>query len=231
MEMVREVFLCGCNYILWSLPLFLLLTIIYRIKRPPEFVFRKLLHITAFSGVVFMNESANGLFDVVICLVIGAVAVYLILSILEKFSFYGDFFSEKSPHEVKRNFFGFFITAAVLGTVLYYVGDSFAFSIVILMWGFGDAFAALIGIPFGKHKVPLGDRNKSVEGSIAFVLAGFVVSLGYSWFRMPEVVVEWQSVAGLFLVAVIASLSEVFSKEKWDNIIVPIAITVCLYIF
>ena len=231
MEMVRDIFLCGCNYILWSLPLFFLLTILYRIKRPPKFVFRKLLHITAFSGVVFMNESANGLFDVVICLVIGAVAIYLMLSVLEKFSFYGDFFSEKSPHEVKRNFFGFFLTAAVLGSVCYFFGNSMDLSLVILLWGFGDAFAALIGIPYGKHKLSVGNQNKSVEGSIAFVAAAVIVSIVYLWFRMPDALGEWRNILGLVIVAVGAALAEVFSKEKWDNIFVPVVAAVGILIF
>lgn len=220
--MIREIFLCGCNYLLWSLPLFCILIILYRVKRPQKFLFRKLLHMTAFSGVVFMNERAESPIYVVSCLFIGAVATYGILTVMESFSFYKDFFSEKSPHEVKRNLSGFFLTAAVLEVIFTMLGKYDYFNAVILMWGFGDAFAALVGIPFGRHKLPVGDKKKSLEGSMAFIVAGVLCSGLYLFLKVPGFFMGWKSIVALVLVAILSSIAEIFSKEKWDNIIVPV---------
>lgn len=47
----------------------------------------------------------------------------------------------------------------------------------ILMWGVGDAATALVGIPFGKHKVNFRPVNgkKSWEGSCAMFAAAALV--------------------------------------------------------
>ena len=46
----------------------------------------------------------------------------------------------------------------------------------VYSWGVGDAFAALIGKRFGKHKIKWKfiDNKKSVEGSLAMVITSFL---------------------------------------------------------
>ena len=44
-------------------------------------------------------------------------------------------------------------------------------AVAVIMWGTGDAAAALIGIPFGKHRgIPHTDGKKSLEGTAAMFL-------------------------------------------------------------
>ena len=47
------------------------------------------------------------------------------------------------------------------------------------MWGMGDGTAALVGVPFGKHKVNLKgtDDKKSLEGSISMLLVSFLFDI------------------------------------------------------
>ena len=46
----------------------------------------------------------------------------------------------------------------------------------VYSWGVGDAFAALIGKKFGKHKIKwkFVDNNKSYEGSIAMIITSTI---------------------------------------------------------
>ena len=44
----------------------------------------------------------------------------------------------------------------------------------ILMWGMGDASAALVGIPYGKHKIKTRYAVKSWEGTVAMFTVAFL---------------------------------------------------------
>ena len=239
MEVVIEIIRCGCNYILWSLPLFLILAVAYVWLKPPKFLFRKLLHITAFTGMVFMNTKANVWYDTVICLCIGAVATYGILTFMEQLSFYEDFFVEKSPGEVKKNLFGVFVTAAGLDLALYLLtGEKKLFDLVILTWGFGDAMAALVGIPFGRHRIPLKDGEKSLEGSVAFFVTASLIVFLYGVRSFPMDYFSFPFGKTMVPVGVVAvtcglfgTLGELFSKKGWDNIIVPLTIMLSILVF
>ena len=52
-------------------------------------------------------------------------------------------------------------------------GDRYLVLACVYAWGVGDAFAALIGKQFGKHKtnLPFADPRKSWEGSAAMFLS------------------------------------------------------------
>lgn len=56
------------------------------------------------------------------------------------------------------------------------------------MWGVGDAAAALIGIPFGKHKIRfrITDGKKSWEGSIAMMAAAMLCGFCISFFGFDQ---------------------------------------------
>ena len=66
----------------------------------------------------------------------------------------------------------FFMFAAVITVSWGLFNNKHAAAAAILLWGVGDATAALVGIPFGKHKVIIKPVNgkKSWEGSCAMLL-------------------------------------------------------------
>lgn len=98
----------------------------------------------------------------------------------------------------------------------------------ILMWGTGDAAAALVGIPFGKHKVHcrFTDGKKSWEGSFAMLLTAFVVGL----FILKQS--QSSSMPYAILMAGIGALAgtatELFSPSELDTFTVPAMITTVL---
>ena len=101
----------------------------------------------------------------------------------------------------------------------------------ILMWGAGDAAAALTGIPFGKHKVHcrFTDGKKSWEGSLAMLIVSFAIGafvlISYKDASISAPVLS----AGIG--ALIGTSTELFSPSEYDTITVPVMIIAALLIF
>jgi len=91
----------------------------------------------------------------------------------------------------------------------------------ILILGYGDGFAAVIGKKFGKHKLLFG---KSVEGSLAMFVASFVVSM---ILLSIEGVSLWIPIA--FIIALISTAIELFTPKGLDNLSVPLLASLAYY--
>ena len=97
----------------------------------------------------------------------------------------------------------------------------------ILMWGTGDAAAALVGIPFGKHKVhsKLTDGKKSWEGTAAmFVTSAFSGILLLLIRNIPLS----QALPAVLTGAICGSLTELISPSEYDTVTVPTVIVIVL---
>ena len=98
----------------------------------------------------------------------------------------------------------------------------------ILMWGAGDAAAALVGIPFGRHKVRsrFTDGKKSWEGSLAMLLVSFICGMVILYFvqhmDLPSALLS----AGLG--ALLGTATELFSPSEYDTVTVPVVIAAVL---
>ncbi|MDL2261368.1 hypothetical protein LJC08_03950 [Methanimicrococcus sp. OttesenSCG-928-J09] len=95
---------------------------------------------------------------------------------------------------------------------------------------FGDAFAALVGMKFGKHKFKNG---KSIEGTLGFIGASLLFLAGFYF------VLDLDSVfiaAALISIPIVA-VAEVYSKQIKidDNLVIPlvfgILMTALMYLF
>ena len=80
----------------------------------------------------------------------------------------------------------------------------------ILVMGYGDGLAALIGSKFGKIKI--GKTSKSLEGLIVFILASCSVMLLFTSYPIYFVAI----------IALIAGIVELYSSNGFDNITVPL---------
>lgn len=130
----------------------------------PSFIFRKLLHIVAFSGISLMILLADSWQAAAITSGLLAVVLYPILSAIEKKTWFEKLFVQKSQGEIKRSMLLLFIMFTVVIAAGWGIFDQPQMAAAaIIMWGAGDAAAAIIGIPFGKHKVhcKLTDGKKS----------------------------------------------------------------------
>jgi len=89
----------------------------------------------------------------------------------------------------------------------------------IMVMGYGDGLAAVIGKNFGRYKYTIAGNTKSIEGSITMFFFSFIVSavvlisfLGYEIVYMRTA----------FIVAVIAAGIEAITPRGLDNISVPL---------
>ena len=96
------------------------------------------------------------------------------------------------------------------------------------MWGVGDAAAALIGIPFGRHKVMIKPVNgkKSWEGSIAMFIVSSICGLFV--FCFCQKVSFPVSVVLCLTGALAGTVTELFSPGEWDTVTVPVIIAAVL---
>ena len=204
---------------------------LYRFARIPKFVFRKLLHGIAFSCVTVMILSADAWQEAALASVILAAVIFPVLAILEKEKWYAGLFVEKSPGEVKRSMLMLFLMFAALTAVSWGIfQDKISCAAAILMWGIGDAAAALIGIPFGKHKVKarLTDGKKSYEGSCAMLLASF--ECGFLFLLLYGKRPADAALLSAFVGGLLGTETELFSPSEYDTVTVPTVILAALLV-
>ena len=172
----RQTLHCLAAFAAFVVPAVLLLIPIRFLTKIPSYVFRKLLHFVAFTCVSLMILSAKCWGAAALTSVLIAAAIYPILSALENAAWYGKLFVQKSPGEIKKSLLLlFFMFAALVAVSWGAFGKPVLAAAAILMWGTGDAAAALVGIPYGRHKVRsrFTDGKKSWEGSLAMLAVSF----------------------------------------------------------
>jgi len=98
----------------------------------------------------------------------------------------------------------------------------------ILIMGYGDGFAAVIGQFFGKHKFTIFKGHKSYEGSLTMWLVSTIVVAATLYFTTP--VISWPMV---IVIPILATLIEAISPYGLDNLFVPLitALIYFVYIF
>ena len=98
----------------------------------------------------------------------------------------------------------------------------------ILIMGYGDGLAAVIGQFFGKHKFTIFKGHKTIEGSLTMWLVSTIVVAGYLYFTTPAV--SWLMV---LVIPILATLIEAISPYGLDNLFVPLitALIYFVYIF
>ena len=213
---------CIGKLVLYIIPCVVILLPIRVLTNVPSFVFRKLLHIVAFTCFTVMMLAAASWQSAALTSVIIAVLVYPLLSFFEKETWYGKLFVQKSPGEIKRSLLMlFFMFAAVITVSWGLFHNPHSAAAAILMWGVGDAAAALAGIPFGKHKVKIKPVNgkKSWEGSCSMLAVSAVTGTLFLWLYCG-----YPAGVSLFCALVMAAagtFAELISPSEWDTVTVP----------
>ena len=98
----------------------------------------------------------------------------------------------------------------------------------ILIMGYGDGFAAVIGQFFGKHKFTIFKGHKSYEGTLTMWLVSTIVVVTTLYFTTPAI--SWPMV---IVIPFMATLIEAISPYGLDNLFVPLitALIYFVYIF
>ena len=162
------------NFVLYLAPMAVFMILIRVFLKIPNELFRKILHfilLGAYFPFLFGFETwwiAAGFAAALIPL------FYLILALAGRLPFFTTFFNERKKGEFKSSMILALLTIVFSITICWGIfGDKLLTLACVYAWGVGDAFAALIGKQFGKHKItlPLADPHKSWEGSAAMFLA------------------------------------------------------------
>lgn len=190
----------------------------------PKELWRKLLHLVAYTSSLFMMfVSRDWLTSAVCCLVFAAV-VYPILRYAERWKGYSALFNQRHPGEVKTSLLLLFCTHAALIALCWgWLGKAYISVTAILMWGVGDTAAALIGKRFGRHHVrlPLADSRKTWEGSAAMMVTAFAAGFVAMLVTSP---LEWYiCLACAAIAAPVAAYVELISQGGNDTVTVPAA--------
>ena len=107
------------------------------------------------------------------------------------------------------------------------LGDyRFIGGIGILIMGYGDGFAAIVGKAIGKNKYKVYNNYKTIEGSFVVFMLSFIVSiLGLGFFIGFNLNIVNLSIT----IALLATLLEGLTPYGFDNLTVPIVSSLGLY--
>jgi phytol kinase len=123
----------------------------------------------------------------------------------------------------KRNYGLIYFPVTLLVLVLLQFNgilSSLACLIGVLVMGYGDGFAALIGKKWGKKKLPLPSGGKTYVGTYAMLAISFSVSLVLLLAFSP---VSFRTALGVSaLIGVVASVVEAVTPLGIDNLSVPL---------
>ncbi len=224
-ELVVQVLRCFGILPAFLIPALTVLVGIRFLLKPPSFVFRKLLHITAFSGISVMILIAGSWKAAALTSALLAAMLGPILGIAEKQPWFDAFFVQKSKGEIRRSMLLLFLMFTAVIAVAWGIFDRAGLAAAsVLMWGTGDAAAALAGIPFGRHKVRcrLTDGKKSWEGSLAMLVVSFAAGVPVLMLSSDTGLTAALLSAGI--AAAVGAVTELFSPSEWDTVTVPVMI-------
>ncbi|MBR5340373.1 MAG: phosphatidate cytidylyltransferase [Erysipelotrichaceae bacterium] len=229
MDILTGILKCMGDLILYALIFLTLIIPLHFVFHIRSFIFRKLLHILAFSCISLMILFAINWISAALASLLIMLIFYPVLCFLERFSWYSTLFVEKRPKEIKRSMCLLFLMFSLNIAIAWGIFNAKELSALsILIWGSGDAAAALIGIPFGKHKIkwPYTDGKKSYEGTLAMFAVSYIVGVIFMLY-----VCKYDLIYSLLImlpVALSSALSELYSPGEIDTITVPTVLLVVL---
>ena len=195
-----------------------------KLIRIPDELFRKTLHLILLLSYIPFAYAFETWWKSVILTVVLEILIYPILKMAEHLPFYSSFTTERKQGELKSSLILSFTMLAVCNTVCWgLLGDKFFGLACMYAWGVGDAFAALIGKRFGKHKITwkYADGKKSIEGSMAMFVTSSVavacVLLAHDHLTLPAYIIIPVTGAG------VATLVEMVCKDGNDTVFCPTA--------
>ena len=226
----QEALSCFLGYLCYIVPVAASLIVVHFIAHIPREVFRKLLHLAAFSSTpVIMAVSRDWRVSVMVLVAFGVVA-WPLLALLESQRWYADLFVQRRTHEVRRSLLILFWGDALLVALCWGVlGMPQVVVASILMWGFGDAAAALVGKRWGRHHtgLPLADPKKTWEGTGAmWATSSMVGSVAMAVLGMHPLA----AVALAVPTAVVGAYVELITRGGYDTITVPFADAAVLFV-
>jgi len=215
--------------VVWHNVLVMLLTFAYVFSVPPLMdwlvtnhglprdISRKITHICAGSVIVFLPLFHDG--DWSHYLNITVFAVWTVLLIQKGLFAADDDQAVKTmtrtgdKRELLKGTLYFVVVAMICGTLYY---KQFAGVLAMAVLGWGDGLAPIVGTRLGKMKYKVL-CEKSVEGSVAFLVGSFLAGLFFVRLIVPEA----YDPVKIAIIAVASTIVEGVSPKEVDNILIP----------
>lgn len=197
--------------------------------RIPDELFRKILHCILLGSLPVFLFAFEKWYLAAITSVGFAVIVYPLLAYLDHFPFFSKLTTERSHGELQHSLLLVFsMFAFVMGICWGWLEDRYLALASVYAWGLGDAAAALVGKPYGKHKInwKYTDGKKSYEGSSAMLLTSFITVTVILLLRSGLPAAGYIVIP--VVVALASTLAELYSKNGNDTVICPICAMVVL---
>ena len=195
----------------------------------PDELFRKILHfilLGAYLPLVFAFETWWMAAAFAASLV---VILFPVLLLAEKIPVFSSFVNERKKGEFRSSMVLAVGMMAFSVTICWGLfGDKYLVLASIYAWGVGDAFAALVGKRFGKHKIKwkLADGKKSIEGSVAMFLCALTSVFSVLVVRGGIDFVICAVIA--VLAALVCTISEMCTKNGLDTVVCPVSAMVVI---
>ena len=164
-------------FALYVIPAAAIMITARRFIKIPDELFRKILHFILLGAYLpFLFAFETWWLSAVLAAVLIAV-IYPILAFAGRLPRFSSFVNERKTGEFKSSMV-LALSMIVLSISICWglFGDKLLVLACVYAWGIGDAFAALVGKRFGKHKIhlPFADPHKSWEGSAAMFLCSML---------------------------------------------------------
>lgn len=195
----------------------------------PDELFRKILHFILLGAYIPLVFGFQTWWMAAVFVVALIAVIFPILLAVSRWRAFSSFVVERRKGEFTGSMVLALSVMAFSVCICWgWMGDRYLVLACIYAWGVGDAFAALIGKRFGKHKIRWknADGKKSVEGSMAM----FVCSFG-SVFAVLAVRGGLSVPVGLliaFATGVCCTVAEFCTKNGWDTVVCPVTAMVVI---
>ncbi len=217
------------NILLYFLTAIIIVLCIRKFTNVYDELYRKLLHFVLLGSLLVWTASFPTWWLEVATVVGFVVLVYPILKFLESFEAYSKLLTERSDGELKNSLIIVFLMFALVIVItegLFH--DRYLAMASVYAWGVGDAFAALVGKQYGKHKLTgkFLSGKKSLEGTLAMFLTAFASVCVILYLRgglHPGVLVVISAAT-----AAVSATCELYTKDGLDTITCPLASMVVL---
>lgn len=158
---------------LYVIPAMAIMLAARKLLKVPDELFRKILHFILLGAYIPFVFGFEHWWAPVGVIALFVPILYVVLALAGKIPAFSSFVNERKKGEFKSSMIlALGVMAASISICWGVFNDKYLVLASVYAWGVGDAFAALIGKRFGKHKIhwKAADSHKSVEGSLAMFL-------------------------------------------------------------
>lgn len=178
----------------------------------PVYVTRKIAHIAASLNSLVAAWLLSQAEIIILCIL--SVITLLIARRMHTLS---------SVHDTERKTMGdlYLPIGALISALLFLPQDIGAFQFGVLIMGFSDGLAGLVGEAFGKHRLKFLSRRKTVEGTLTF----FVISLILTFLFMPSIGYQ------VIVIPAVLTAAEYLLVYGLDNLVLPVLAAYLMHLF